>query len=134
MYKLSSSNVRHIIYIYTTINYALNINRNTFQNDHYNLLHLCNQIHQTADQLQKGITGTKKRNRRSGATARSRKAHKRKIAAAATANALANVLTDNTSMVNSVADAVTNIISPMKDVNFNINDTPVSMQKMVTDE
>ena len=35
MYKLLSSDVRNIIYIYTTINYASNINRNTFQNDHY---------------------------------------------------------------------------------------------------
>ena len=35
MYKLLSSDVRNIIYIYTTINYASNINRNIFQNDHY---------------------------------------------------------------------------------------------------
>ena len=80
------------------------------------LLQLCSQLKDSVDQLQRGITGRRKRNRKSGASGRSRKTQKRKVAAAASANALANVRTDNTSMTNSVADAGTNIISPVKDV------------------
>ena len=50
----------------------------------------------------------------SGALDRSKKIHKRKVVAAASTNALANVRTDNTSMANSVADASTNLISSEK--------------------
>ena len=74
--------------------------------------------------MQKGITRSRKRNQRSGTSERSRKTHKRKIAAAASANTLANVLTDNTSMANSVADAGTNLVSPVKDVNLIHNESP----------
>ena len=81
------------------------------------LLQLCSQLHETVDQLQRGIAGRRKRNRKSGASGRSKKTQKRKVAAAASANALANVRTDDTSMTNSVADASTNLIapSPVKD-------------------
>ena len=66
--------------------------------------------------------------------ARSRKTQKRNIEAAATADALASVFKDKTSMTNSVANAATRIISPMKDVNLIKNDTPVSMQKMAANK
>ena len=51
-----------------------------------------------------------------------------------TADALANVFKDKTSIANSVANAATRIILPMKDVNLIKNGTPVSMQKMTVDE
>ena len=76
------------------------------------LIQLCGQLRETVDQLQSGISGRRKRNRRSGAADRSRKTQKRKAAAAASANALANVHTDNTTITSSVADASTHLIAP----------------------
>ena len=73
------------------------------------LIQLCGQLRETVDQLESGISGRRKRNRRSGAADRSRKTQKRK---AASANALSNVRTDNTTMTSSVADASTNLIAP----------------------
>ena len=78
------------------------------------LLKLCNQIHKTTNQLQKGITGKSKRKQKNGTTVRSRKTQKRKIEVAATADALANVFYDKTLTANSVANTATRIISPMK--------------------
>ena len=76
------------------------------------LIQLCGQLRETVDQLQSGISGRRKRNRRSGAADRSRKTQKRKAAAVASVNALANVRTDNTIMTSSVADAGTHLIAP----------------------
>ena len=61
------------------------------------LLKLCNQLHQTVDQMENGIKGRRKRNRKSGALVRSRKTHKRKVAAAAavSSNGSANVRLDD---------------------------------------
>ena len=68
-----------------------------------NLLQLCNQLHQTVNQMENGIKGRRKRNRKSGAAVRSRKSHKRKVAAAVSANAFTNARLDGTS---------TNLITP----------------------
>ena len=85
-----------------------------------NLLQLCSQLHHTVDQLQGGIAGRKKRNRKSGASVRYKKNQKRKAAATAPANALANVHTDHTTMTSSVTDASANLIvpSPVKGANL----------------
>ena len=76
------------------------------------LIQLCGQLRETVDQLQSGISGRRKRNRRSGAADRSRKTQKRKAAAVASVNALANVRADNTTMTSRVADAGTHLIAP----------------------
>ena len=76
------------------------------------LLQLCSQLHHTVDQLQGGIAGRRKRNRKSGASVRSKKTQERKAAATESENDLANVCTDDTTMTNSVADASTNLIAP----------------------
>ena len=99
------------------------------------LLQLCSQLKDSVNQLQRGIAGRRKRNRKSGASGRSRKTQKRKVAAAASANALANVRTDDTAasantvsnvrpddttMTNSDANASSNFIppSPVKHVSL----------------
>ena len=99
------------------------------------LLQLCSQLKDSVNQLQRGIAGGRKRNRKSGASGRSRKTQKRKVAAAASANALANVRKDDTAasanavsnvgpddttMTNSDANASSNFIppSPVKDVSL----------------
>ena len=84
----------------------------TIGTNNKDLLQLCSQLHHTVDQLQGGIAGRRKRNRKSGASVRSKKNKKRKAAATAPANALANVHTDNTTITSSVADASANLIAP----------------------
>ena len=85
-----------------------------------NLLMLCNQIHKTNNQLQRGIIGKSRRKQKSGATVRSRRTKKRAIEAAAIVDALANVNNVETLTVDGGANAVhgimasTRITSPMK--------------------
>ena len=80
------------------------------------LLQLCNQLHQTVDQMENGIKGRRKRNRKSGAAVRSRKSHKRKVAAAVSANAFTNVRLDGTS-INVITPKMGSNNQPIIDIN-----------------